>query len=145
MIDLSQIFVVSHRSLRMLAALVWYGGSIALFLKASSLLLEAKALKPEEEWLWGAVISGLIVGAMKGELLFNRSCQKNLARINGLSRPQIWQCYKPGFFLFLSMMLLFGATLSRLAQNNHPFLIVVAFIDLTIAVALLWSSRHFWK
>ena len=145
MIDLSQIFLVSHRSLRLLAASVWYGGCIALCFKAVRLLFEAKALKPDEGWLWMAVIGGLIIGALKGELLFNRSCQKNLARINALTRPQIWQFFRPIFFLFMTIMISLGATLSRLAHNNHPFLIVVAFIDLSIAVALLWSSRHFWK
>ena len=126
-------------------ALVWIGGCIALCFKASRLLFEAKALKPEDDWLWVAVIGALIVGALKGELLFDKSCQKNLARIAALARPQMWQFFRPGFFLFMTIMILTGATLSRLAHNSHPFLIVVAFIDLSIAVALLWSSRHFWK
>ena len=145
MIDLSQIFTVSHRSLRLLAALFWYGGSIALCFKAGRLLVEAEVLKPEEGWLWIAVIGGLIVGVLKGELLFNRSCQKNLARINALAHPQMWHLFRPNFYIFMAIMILLGATLSRLAHNSHPFLIVVAFIDLSIAVALLWSSRHFWK
>jgi len=145
MICLSQIFTVSHRSLRLLAALVWYGGCIALCFKASRLLIEAEALKPEEKWIWVAVIGGLIVGVLKGELLFNRSCQKNLARISGLAHPQIWQFFRPRFFFFMTIMILLGATFSRLAHNSHPSLIVVAFIDLSIAVALLWSSRRFWK
>ena len=145
MIDLSQIFIVSHRSLRLLAALVWYGGCIALCFKAIRLLVEAEALKPEEDWLWMVVLGGLIVGVLKGELLFSRSCQKNLVRINALARPQMWQFFRPSFFLFMTIMILSGATLSRLAHNSHPFLIVVAFIDLTIAVALFLSSRHFWK
>ena len=145
MINFPQIFTVSHRSLRLLAALVWYGGCIALCFKASRLFVEAETLKPEEDWLWGAVIGGLIVGALKGELLFNRSCQKNLARISALAHPQMWQFFRPSFFFFMTIMILLGATLSRLAHNSHPSLIVVAFIDLSIAVALLWSSRHFWK
>jgi hypothetical protein len=145
MIDLSQIFIVSHRSLRLFAALVWYGGCFVLSFKASRLLVEAKALQPEGDWLWAAVISGLIVGALKGELLFSRSCQKNLARISALDSPQMWQFFRPGFFLFMSAMILSGATLSMLAHDSYPFLIVVAFIDLSIAVALFWSSHHFWK
>jgi hypothetical protein len=145
MIDTSRLFVVSHRCLRILAALVWYGGSISLLLKGSSLLMEADALIPEKEWPWVAAITGLIIGGLKGESLFNRSCRKNLERIDTLARPRLWQFFRPRFFLFLALMILFGATLSKLAHNNYLFLICVAIIDLSIAVALLWSSRLFWK
>ena len=145
MIDTSRLFVVSRRSLRFLAAVVWYGGSIALLLKGSSLLLEADALKPEEEWPWIAAIAGLILGGLKGESLFKRSCRNNLDRIDTLARPKVWQFFRPRFFLFMTLMILFGATLSKLAHNNYLFLICVAIIDLSIAVALLWSSRIFWK
>lgn len=145
MIDRSRLFVVSHRTLRILAAFVWYGGSIALLLKGSSLLLEADALKPAQQWLWVAVITGLILGGLKGESLFKRNCRNNLERINALTRPQIWQFFRPRFFVFMTLMILFGGTLSKLAHNNYLFLICVAIIDLSIAVALLWSSRLFWK
>jgi hypothetical protein len=145
MIDTSRLFVVSHRSLRILAALVWYGGSIALLLKGSSLLLEADALKPEQEWLWVAALAGFILGGLKGKFLFNRSCRNNLERVSTLARPRLWQFFRPRFFFFMTLMILFGATLSKIAHNNYPFLICVAIIDLSIAVALLWSSRTFWK
>ncbi|MCP3931840.1 MAG: hypothetical protein GY705_22425, partial [Bacteroidetes bacterium] len=115
MIKFSHIFTVSHQSLRLMAALVWYGGSIALLWKAFYLLSDAKALKPEVDWLWGAVLGGSIIGTLKGQLLFNRSCQRNLARINALVQPQVWQFFKPSFFLFLAIMIIAGATLSRLA------------------------------
>lgn len=142
---MKDFFIVKQRSLKLLAALVWYTGSIALFLKATSLLLEAKELQPENHWLWIAVVGGIMVGTVKGELLFKSSCQKNLARINRLECPYIWQIFKPSFFLFMVAMVTLGATLSNLAHNNHPFLLTVAFIDLSIAVALLWSSRYFWR
>ena len=145
MIDSSRLFVVSHRSLRILAALVWYGGSIALLLKGSSLLMEADELRPAQKWSWVAAITGLLLGCLKGESLFNRSCQKNLDRIGKLARPKVWQFFRPRFFVFMALMILFGATLSKFAHNNYFSLICVAIIDLSIAVALLWSSRIFWK
>lgn len=42
-------------------------------------------------------------------------------------------------------MILTGATLSRLAHNKYTFLIIVATVDLGLAIALLGSSYVFWK
>lgn len=140
-----KIFAVSQRSLKLLAALFWYGGSIALGLKACQLFVQAGSLKPEDGWLWMSIAGGFIVGGLKGELLFKRSCRTNLARIGALDNPRIWQFFRPRFFIFLTLMIVLGATLSRLAQDNYPLLISVAFIDLSVAVALLWSSRYFYK
>jgi len=139
------MLVVSTRSLRILAALVWYVGGTLLLLKGSSLLVEADALKPGEGWPWLAAVAGLFLGGLQGKFLFNRSCQRNLDRIAALDRPRVWQFFRPGFFATLTVMILVGVTLSRLAHNNYPFLIGVAILDLGIAIALLGSSHVFWK
>ena len=139
------MLVVSTRSLKILAALVWYVGGTLLLLKGSSLLVEADALKPGEGWPWLAAVAGLFLGGLKAKLLFNRSCQRNLDRIAALDRPRVWQFFRPGFFAALTVMILVGVTLSRLAHNNYPFLIGVAILDLGIAIALLGSSYLFWK
>ena len=138
------MFVVSVRSLKILAALVWYIGGIMLILKGRSLLVEAYELKPEQVLPWLAVVAGLFLGGFQAKYLFSRSCQKNLDRIDALDRPRVWQFFKPGFFAALTVMILVGATLSRLAHNNYPFLIGVAAVDLNIGVALLGSSYVFW-
>ena len=138
------MLVVSTRSLKILAALVWYIGSTFLLLKASRLLIEAEALKPEEGWHWLAVVAGLFLGGLKAKFLFSRSCQRNLDRIDALNRPRVWQFFRPWFFVFLTMMILAGVTLSRLASNNYPFLISVAILDIGIGIALLGSSYVFW-
>ena len=139
------MLVVSTRSLKILAALVWYVGGTILLLKGRSLLVEADVLKPEESWPWLAAVAGLILGGLKAKFLFNRSCQKNLDRIAALERPRVWQFFRPGFFAVLTVMILVGVTLSRLAHNNYPFLIGVAILDLGIGIALLGSSYVFWK
>jgi len=139
------MLVVSTRSLKILAALVWYVGGTILLLKGRSLLVEADALKPEESWPWLAAVAGLILGGLKAKFLFNRSCQKNLDRIAALDRPRVWQFFRPGFLVILTVMILVGVTLSRLAHNNYPFLIGVAILDLGIGIALLGSSYVFWK
>ena len=137
--------VTSTRWLKILAALAWYVGGIVLLLKGSSLLVEAEALRPEQNWPWLAVVAGLFLGGLKAKLLFSGSCQKNLDRIAALELPKPWQFFRPGFFAVLTVMILVGVTLSRLAHNNYPFLIGVAILDLGIGIALLGSSYVFWK
>ena len=139
------MLIASTRWLKILAALVWYVGGIVLLLKGGSLLVEAEALIPEQNWPWLAVVAGLFLGGLKAKFLFSESCQKNLDRIAALERPKPWQFFRPGFFVMLTVMILAGATLSRLAHNNYPFLISVGTLDLSLATALLGSSYVFWK
>ena len=144
-IDESSLLSVSRRTLKVLAAVVWYAGGIVLLLKGGSLLVEANKLKPDANWTWVAAMGGLFIGGLKIKYLFNKSCQRNLDRIAALNRPRIWQFFRTGFFVALAAMILIGATLSRLAHNNYFLLIGVATLDLAIATALLGSTHVFWK
>jgi hypothetical protein len=134
----------SARTLNFLAAFVWLAGALVLLIKSQSLVLEAIHLEPG--WLWPglAIGSSLIIGALKGKFIFSRSCHKNISRIASLSQPRLWQFFSPRFFLLLALMITTGVTLSRLAEGQYLFLLGVAAVDLTIAVALLSSSMVFW-
>jgi hypothetical protein len=136
--------VVSSRALKILAAVTWYAGGAVLLTKGGSLLIEAEALAPDRAWQWLAPLVGLVVGGLKARFIFSKSCRKNLDRIEALDQPKVWQFFRPGFFAALAVMALGGGTLSRLAHGNYPFLIGVAALDLSIAVALLGSSYVFW-
>jgi hypothetical protein len=81
---------------------------------------------------------------VKARYLFSKSCRKNLARIDELQHPRIWQFFRPRFRIFLVLMILAGATLSRMAHDNYPFLIGVAVLDFSIGIALLGSCCIFW-
>lgn len=124
---------------------MWYIGGIVLLLKGSHLLIEADALKPEEDWLWQVAVLGIVLGGMKANFIFNKSCQKNLDRIATLVQPRIWQFFRIRFFVTLTLMILLGVTLSMQAHNNYPMLISVALLDISIGIALLGSSYVFWK
>jgi len=136
---------MTHRILIILAALFWYTGASILLLKGGSLAIQAGQLAPASAWPWMAAISGLLLGLIKAKYIFSGSCRRNLARIYILKRPRWWQFFRPGFFVFLLLMIIVGATLSRMAQGNFAFLIGVALLDFTIAFALLGSSHVFWK
>jgi uncharacterized membrane protein len=139
------MLTVSARTLHILAALVWYAGGIVLLLKGGSLLVEAEVLEPERIWPWLASILALFLGGLKARFIFGKSINKNLARIAALDRPRVWQFFSPGFFVALAVMIAAGTSLSRLAHGNYPFLIAVAVLDLSIAVALLGSSVVYWQ
>ncbi len=137
--------MTTAHALKILAALLWYLGGIMLVSKGSSLLIEADMLKPEKNWTWGAIVIGLLIGGLKAKYLFSKSCKKNLARIDLLNKPKLWQFFSPKFFLSLAIMIAAGVTLSRMAHNNYIFLLSVAILDISIATALIGSSYTFWK
>jgi hypothetical protein len=135
----------SHRTLKILAVLLWVIGGVMLIRKASELIFEAYALRSTSPWVWFAIALGFLLGGLKAKYLFRKACKKNLARIDALQNPKLWQFYRPHFFLFLALMIGTGATLSRLAHGSFPFLLSVAVLDLSIATALLGSSVVFWQ
>ena len=136
---------VSRRTLKIMAAVVWHIGGFVLLIKAGTLLLEADSLRPEQNWQWVFVVVGLLLGGLKARFLFSRSCRKNLVRIETLDQPHVWRFFRPRFFLLLILMILTGATLSRLAQGHYGSLIGVGTLDLSLAIALLGSSLVFWQ
>jgi len=140
----SQHLIVSGKTLKILAVILWYIGSIILLLKGSSLLSEAEMLKPDEGWPWQVAVLGIFLGGLKAKFIFNKSCQKNLDRIDILVKPRIWQFFRIRFFAALTLMIFVGVTLSMLAHNNYPMLISVALLDISIGIALLGSSYVFW-
>lgn len=139
------MLTVSRRTLTILAAIVWHIGGIVLLLKAASLLMEAGDLRPEQNWQLIFIPIGLLFGFLKARYLFSQACRKNLARIDALEQPQLWQFFRPGFFLMLALMILAGATMSRLAAGHYRSLIGVGTLDLSLAIALLGSGLIFWR
>lgn len=141
----TESFSTTHRTLKYLALLVWLTGPIVLALKSSELLLEAQALTPASLWVGSAIPLGIMVGLIKTKFIFRKACKKNLARIDAIAVPKIWQFYRPKFFLFLVIMILAGSFLSSMAHGNFPFLIFVGILDLSLATALFLSSTVFWQ
>lgn len=139
------MFDVSPQTLKLLAAFVWYGGVAALCAKSVSLLLAAHKIYPDGNWLWLAIFGGVALGVVKTKYLFRRLCLNNLKRIDALEHPKLWHFYRIHFFVFLFTMMTLGSLISRsaLAQNNYSMLLVMAFVELSVGIALLGSSNCF--
>lgn len=136
---------VSHLTLKRLAALIWYIGPVILLTKGTDLANQAFEIDPQG---WSRLISwsaGITIGIIKTRYIFIKSCRKNMARIDDLSTPKVWQFYRTQFFFFLGLMMIFGATLSRVSAGNYGFLIAVATLDISIGTALFLSSKVFWE
>jgi hypothetical protein len=134
----------SHTRLVILAVLIWYGGTLALLWKTFQLVAEAQSLRPT--WLWPAltILVGIVLGVVRGKLLFGKACTRNLVRIAALETPRIWQFFRPFFFALLVGMILLGRILTLLAHDHYAFLLGVAVLDLSIATGLATSGTLYW-
>lgn len=139
------MLLVSRQTLVVLAALTWVTGGVVLLLKGSDLWREAGELRPGDLWLWFAIAGGAVFGSLKIVYVFNPACRRNLDRIASLADPRLWQFFRARFFFFLALMIAAGATASHSARGSYPFLIAVATVDFSLAVALLGSSLNFLR
>ena len=137
------VLSASKNTLKIVSGFVWFSGAIVLLLKGASLFAQAIALRPDESWSWLAIVAAFLIGGVKAQYLFGGFCRKNLDRIAALDDPKLWQAFRPGFYAFLTSMVLLGAILSRLAIGHYPALIALVILDISIAVALLGSMRVF--
>ena len=135
----------SYRTLKLLAALVWYIGGVVLLWKGVGQLERAMDVKAAFAWPALAVVAGMLVGSLKIRYIFVHACRKNLARIMALPRPRIWQFYRSGFFLFMFMMIMLGRYLSQSAEGHYVGLLAMAILEISLGIALLGSSYVFWQ
>lgn len=124
--------------------IVWYIGFIALSLKSYALFAEAYSIDNTVYKLIALLILGLLLSLLKTKYIFTKACRKNLARIEALDDPKIWQFYRVGFFLFLAGVISLGAWLSRMAVGDYNFLVSVGVVDMALALALFFSGFVFF-
>jgi len=133
----------SPKILKFLALITWITGGMFLFLKGYALFIEANDLKPGIALNFLPFPSAVVVGSLKARYLFVPNCRRNLARIDALSDPKLWQFFRAGFFVLLLCMILLGAWMSSRASGNYGMLLAVSSMDLTLSVALLGSLYAF--
>ena len=134
-----------EKTLKGLAALIWYIGGFVLLFKGISLIQEAALLRPTENWQWLGLLLGFGAGILKAVFIFQRSIHKNMDRIENLEEPQLWKFFSVKFFFALALMITTGVILSRMAHGIYSMLIAVGGLDLSISIALIGSSIVYWK
>lgn len=133
------------RALKRLAMVVWYVGFIALSLKSYALFAEAYSIDNTVYKLIALLTLGLLLSLLKTKYIFTKACRTNLARIEALEHPKIWQFYRIGFFLFLAIVISLGAWLSRMSSGDYTLLVSVGVVDMALALALFFSGFVFFK
>ena len=135
---------VSRGTLKALAALTWYIGAGVLLYRGGGYVLgalrEGAALPPVS-----AGVVGVAAGLARGRTMFLRACRRNVARIDALEDPRVWQFFRPGFFAALLVMIAGAAALKWLAGTGYWGSVVVGGLELVIGTALLTSSDAFWR
>lgn len=138
-------FQLSTTALKLLYVLIWLSGGFVLLSKSFTLFIAANEIEPNQVKILIAVVIGLFIGVLKIAFIFRKSCQRNLNRIDQLTHPKIWQVFRPGFMLFLVLMIILGNTATNHALGKYTWLITIGIIDLSLAVGLLGSSYVFYQ
>jgi len=136
---------VEKRTLKLLAAFVWYTGFMALVIKATLLFVEAYTLNDNALLFITVLLFTSLLIYFKVKYIFSKVCKKNLKRIDALTKPKLWEFYRIRFFIFLITMIILGAFLSRMAEGNYWFLMGVGVIDSSVGLSLFFSGFLFWK
>lgn len=113
--------------------------------KGGTLIAEAHAMDESSAIALASGFGGVLIGLLKARYIFGHNCRRNLARIAALPDPRPWQCFRPGFLVFLAIIIPTGAMMSRAADGNFVWMCVVGGVDLSLATALFVSSSWFWR
>jgi hypothetical protein len=127
-----------------LALFVWYWGAAILIWKGHRLNHDALELQSNSFTYSTVLLLGIFIALIKTKFVFIKSCHRNIHRILSLKHPHLWNFFSGKFFVALTIMILTGAYLSRIAQGNYTFLVGVSLLDYSIGFALLFSSYPYW-
>ncbi len=129
--------MVSRSALTVAAGMIWYAGAISVSMRGSFLLVDAIALQSRSfPWHWAMFGLGVSIGALKAWLIFSKSAQKNLLRIQSLKRPAWWNLYPLWFYPLLALMIATGILMSRFAAGDYERLCAVIPAYFMIGVGL---------
>lgn len=130
--------------LRVLAALIWYGSG-ALLLTAGALLLAAAAARRADlgPLLLSFCGAGLL-GVGLARCVLYPVCTSNLARIDQLDAPGVWQALSPRTCGTFGAVILIGIGIPFIAEFDYAMLLAFGALDFGLATALFGSGIAFW-
>ncbi|WP_006788200.1 hypothetical protein [Thiorhodospira sibirica] len=91
---------------------------------------------------FGVLAGAVLLGLAKGQLIFKKSCIRNLARLHGLQSPQrAVQVYPLRSWLMIGLMLLLASSLNWFEVP----LVWRGGVNITVGIALIISSLGYRK
>lgn len=92
-----------------------------------------------------SVITGMIIGGIKGKFVLIKTARKNRSRIDDLDGPlKMHQVFAAKFYLLIPAMILLGVLLRTFNEYLGGY-VVVAAVYFGIGMALMVSSIPYWK
>tara|TARA_B100000686_G_scaffold354723_1_gene466663 strand:+ start:3788 stop:4291 length:504 start_codon:yes stop_codon:yes gene_type:complete len=138
--------VLKNNSLINIAGFIWVlVGSFLIYRGVVLYGLAAAEQQSTQNAIMISIITGLVIGLIKGRFVLSKTARRNRARIESLEQPvKIYQIFAPPFYGLIAGMILFGVFLRN---QNEMFggYIVVATIYCGIGAALIISSLVYWK
>lgn len=130
-----------------IAGALWvFIGAFLIFRGAGLYQLAVDEQQATQTAVYFSLAVGLIVGVAKGRFVLSKTARKNRARIQGLEENpvKLHHLFAKPFYVFIAGMILLGI----LIRTYNEFLggyVVVAAIYCGIGLALVVSSRVYWK
>lgn len=139
--------IVSQRTLKNMAGGLWLAAGAWLCTFGGLMLSWARRDEGAAVWALGlAVLGGLAVGWVKGRYALGQTAARNIARIEKLKEPRLWQFLGLRTVIVIGLMIGLGKGLRALAEAGHiGGYTVVGGVYIGIGVALLRSAFLYWK
>lgn len=137
---------MNKRNLLLIAGGVWVIVGIFLIFRGAHLYeLAVSEQHSTQEAILFSGFMGLVIGAVKGRFVLSKTARKNIARIENLVAPlKVHHVFSKPFYGFIAGMMLLGFLLRYLNGYLGGY-VVVAAIYCGIGMALLVSSRAYWR
>ncbi|NIP99571.1 MAG: hypothetical protein GWM98_03345 [Nitrospinaceae bacterium] len=137
---------MNKHSLYTLAGTLW--GLVGLFLVVRGAFMYQDALtlqSASQTALMISIAASLVLGTFKGRFVLSKTARRNKARIEAISEPlKFHHIYTKSFYFLIAGMILLGVSLRTWNEYLGGY-VVVAAIYCGIGLALIVSSRVYWK
>lgn len=129
----------SHKSLYLVAGLVWCVGIVVTAIKGADFYRAAEDKGAGPANLLGALLGGLISGVCMGQLVFVWIAKKNIDRIEMLERPYWHAAFSWKFYSFLISVNALTVMLSRFVFTGRLAMLFFCALDLNVSMSLFYS------
>jgi len=106
----------------------------------------AYLLLADINWLWWAVIAGILLGVTKGSLIMIPNARKCIQYIQSKPKSWLFDLFLLRTWIIFATMMGGGMLLRRLGSTEiYAYNVFLAILYLTVTLGLLISSTLYWQ